>query len=178
MQVPTAPPPPELATTYVEMWARFADGATLPDPLLRIFQSQRYMLDASIVRSAVLGYGLIRHIAVASEKVVNRHAISAFLTVLATFQRQRPPFAGFWAEVLTCTPDIPLDNWREVHRFARHPSSSRAAFSISFIVPTNIMQPWTIQTGWTLNEFAQLLRRIHPSLVSLHRLVNYADFLV
>ena len=32
VQVPTAPPPPKLATTYVEMWARFADGATLPDP--------------------------------------------------------------------------------------------------------------------------------------------------
>ena len=178
VQVPTAPPPPELATTYIEMWARFADGATLPDPLLRIFQSQRYMLDASIVRSAVLGYGLIRHIAITNEKVVDRHAISAFLTVLATFQQQRPLFASFWAEVLTRTPDIPLDNWREVCWFARHPSSSRAAFGISFIAPTNIMQPWAIQTGWTLNEFAQLLRRIHPSLVSLRRLVDYADFFV
>ena len=86
VRVPTAPLPPELATTYVKMWARFADGATLPDPLLRIFQSQRNMLDASIVRSAVLGYGLVRRIAIANEKVVHRHAIPTFLTVLATFQ--------------------------------------------------------------------------------------------
>ena len=68
VRVPTAPPPPKLATTYVEMLARFADGATLPDPLLRIFQSQRYMLDTSIVRSAVLGYGLARHITITNEK--------------------------------------------------------------------------------------------------------------
>ena len=77
VQVPTAPPPPELATTYIKMWARFTDGATLPDPLLRIFQSQRYMLDTSIVRSEVLGYGLVRRIAIANKKVVDRHAISA-----------------------------------------------------------------------------------------------------
>ena len=178
VQVPTAPLPPELATTYVEMWARFADGTTLPDPLLHIFQSQCYMLDASIMRSAVLGYGLVRHIAVANEKVVDRHAISTFLTVLATFQRQRPLFIGFWAKVLTHTPNVPLDNWKEVRRFARHPSSSRATFSILFITPTNIMQPWTIQTGWMLNEFAQLLRRIHPLLMLLHRLIDYTDFFV
>ena len=178
VRVPTAPPPPELATTYVKMWARFADGATLPDPLLCIFQSQRYMLDASIVRLAVLGYGLVRCIAIANEQVIDRHAISAFLTILATFQRQQPLFAGFWAEVLTRTPDVPLDNWKEVRRFAQYPSSSCAAFGISFITPTNIMQPWMIQTGWTLNKFAQLLRRIHLSLVSLCCLVVYADFFV
>ncbi len=178
VRVPTAPPPPELATTYIEMWARFADGATLPDPLLRIFQSQRYMLDTSIVRSAVLGYRLVRRIAIANEKVIDRHALTTFLTILAAFQRQRPLFAGFWAEMLTRTPNVPLDNWREVCQFTRHPSSSRAAFGITFITPTNIMQPWAIQTGWTLNEFAQLLRRIHPSLVLLRHLVDYTAFFV
>ena len=136
------------------------------------------MLDTSIVRLAVLGYGLARRITIANEKVIDRHAISAFLTVLTTFQQQWPLFAGFWAKVLTCTPNVPLDNWREVRWFAQHPSSSRTVFGISFIVPTNIMQPWTIQTGWTLNEFAQLLRRIHPSLMSLCRLIDYADFFV
>ena len=131
---PTAPLPPKLATTYIEMWARFTDGATLPDPLLHIFQSQRYMLDASIVRSAVLGYGLVRRITIANKKVVERHAISTFLTVLAMFQQQQPLFAGFWAKVLTRTPNVPLDNWKEVCWFARHLSSSHTAFGILFIV--------------------------------------------
>ena len=70
------------------------------------------------MRLAVLGYGLTRHITLTNEKVVNRHAISTFLTVLTTFQRQRPLFTGFWAEVLTRTPNVPLDNWREVRQFA------------------------------------------------------------
>ena len=86
VQVPTAPPPPKLMTTYVKMWARFTDGATLPDPLLHIFQSQCYMLDASIMRSVVLGYGLTRHITITNKKVLDWHAISTFSTILTTFQ--------------------------------------------------------------------------------------------
>jgi len=177
VRVPVKAPPPELATSYTDLWARFAAGATLPDALLRAFKGRKYMLEPSTMRSAVLGYGITRRIAAANNNILDRNAIGAFLVILAAYQRQRPLFSGYWSEVLRRTQGT-LDNWSQARHFIRHPSARRAAFGITFTAPNSLMQPWSIRTPWTLTEFVLLLRRIRPSLESLRQLVDYADMFV
>ena len=178
IRMPNVIPPPEEATSYLELWAGFNSGRALPDALIRIFQARRYALDADAMRSAVFGYALSRRIANANQNILDKNALNAFLVILAAYQRDRPLLSGVWARVLQRTREQPLNRWNQVRRFLDHPPSSSAVFGITFVAPDGIFEPWRIRTRWTTNEFMALLLRIHPSLESLGHLIMYADFFV
>jgi hypothetical protein len=87
--MPPVTPPPEEATSCLELWVGFVTGHTLPDTLIRIFQAQRYMLDAGMVRIAVYGYGITRRILKANANMVDKNALHAFLVILAAYQHHQ-----------------------------------------------------------------------------------------
>jgi hypothetical protein len=178
ISMPPVTPPPEEATSYLELWAGFVTGRALPDALIRIFQARRYALVAGTVRIAVYGYGITRRILKANANTVDKNALHAFLVILAAYQRSQPLLAGVWARVLQRTREQPLNRWNQVRRFLNHPSSSTAAFGITFVAPNGNFEPWSIRTRWTANEFMALLLRIHPSNEALEQLITYADFFV
>ena len=176
VSMPPVTPPPEEATSYLELWVGFVTGHALPDALIRIFQAWRYMLDAGTVRIAVYGYGITRHILKANANMVDKNALHTFLVILAAYQCNQPLLAGVWAWALQCTREQPLNRWNQVHRFLNHPSSSTTAFGITFVAPNGNFEPWSICTRWTANEFMALLLRVHPSNKALEQLITYADF--
>jgi hypothetical protein len=83
------PLPPESASSYLEHWAGFAAGHTLPDCFSRLFQAFGTQLDHHYVMSAVLGYSLSCHI-IAVNPSLDRNVINAFLIVLAACHQYRP----------------------------------------------------------------------------------------
>ena len=176
--MPPVTPPPEEATSYLELWVGFVTGCTLPDALIRIFQARRYALDAGTVRIAVYRYGITRHILKANANTVDKNALHAFLIILAAYQCHQPLLTGIWARVLQRTREQPLNRWNQVHHFLNHPSLSTTAFRITFMAPNGNFEPWSIHMHWTTNEFMALLLRIHPSNKALEQLITYADFFV
>jgi hypothetical protein len=54
---PVTLPKPEDATSYIELWAGFANGRTVPDPFRRFFLTG-VRFENSWMRTAVLGYGI------------------------------------------------------------------------------------------------------------------------
>ena len=178
ISMPPVTPPPEEATSYLELWVGFVTGCALPDTLIRIFQARRYMLDAGMVRIAVYGYGITRCILKANTNMVDKNALHAFLVILAAYQRHQPLLTGIWAWVLQRMHKQPLNWWNQVHCFLNHPSSSTTAFGIMFVAPNGNFEPWSIRTCWTANKFMVLLLRIHPSNEALEQLITYADFFV
>src|SRR6202795_4497130 len=115
------------------------------------------------MRRAVMGYTLLRRIAVANQGVLPRNALHTFLFVLATYQRLRPLAAGVWETILAQNQDLPTDNWSEVRHFMDHPSVRLADFGLTLIPPANENVPWDIHTQWREDEFMWLLRAIRPS---------------
>jgi hypothetical protein len=103
-RVPHPPLPPESASSYLEHWAGFAAGCTLPNCFSRLFQAFGTQLDHHYVMSTVLGYGLSRRI-IAANPSLDRNVINAFLIVLTACHQYRPLLSGLWSAVLTGTTD-------------------------------------------------------------------------
>jgi hypothetical protein len=83
---PSVPPKPEDATSYLEMWAGFAVGRTVPDPFQRLFKATGSSYNPLDARDAMLGYGIVCRMADTHDGVLDRHAIHAFLVTLAAFE--------------------------------------------------------------------------------------------
>ena len=130
ISMPPVTPPPEEATSYLELWAGFVTGHALPNAPIRIFQARMYALVAGTVRIAVYRYGITQRILKANANTVDKNALHAFLVILATYQHNQPLLAGIRARVLQRTRGQPLNRWNQVHHFLNHPSSSTAAFGI------------------------------------------------
>jgi hypothetical protein len=82
---PATPPKVEDATSYVEMWAGFAQGHTVPDPFRCLFQAIGLAYTPHEARIAMQGYSLARRITIQLADIFNRDAINAFLITLAAF---------------------------------------------------------------------------------------------
>ena len=168
----------EDANSYLELWAAFAMGLTMPDAFTRLFKARGQDLDVTNMRRAGMGYILVRQIAVANEGVLSKNALRAFLIVLAAYQRFRPLSSGMWQAILQGTPQRPFDNWGEVRRFAQHASSQSANFGLTFTPPAVASEPWSIRTQWREDDFMRLLVAIRPSTTSLLHISYYADAFV
>jgi len=179
---PTTPPNPEDATSYLELWAGFALGRTVPDPIRRLFQAIGLAFHPSDARDAVLGYGLTRRIAVANTGTpVDRDTINAFLVTLAAYHRAVQLLVGsqtLWAYLLSLESPAPFDNWRAMVTFLDRDTWPRQDFGLTFIPPADAAQPWVIHTMWKSNDFTRVLLALRPSAVSLRRLLAYADVFI
>ena len=87
VRVPRTIPSVEESTTYSDLWANFADGRTVPDPIRRLSRALGASFSEFEARDAVLGYGLVRRINAALHGVLDRDAVHAFLVTLAAFDR-------------------------------------------------------------------------------------------
>jgi hypothetical protein len=117
-RVPHPAPAPDAASSYLELWAGFIAGRSIPDGFERLFQAYGTGSNEHYVRSAMIGYGLSRRIAAACP-TLNRNFITAFLVVLATCDQYRPFFPHFWPSVLARTEGRTNDNWAAARTY-RH----------------------------------------------------------
>jgi hypothetical protein len=83
---PSVLPKPEDATSYLEMWAGFAIGHTVPDPFRRLFKATGLLYNPLDARDAMLSYGIVRRMADAHDGVLDRQAIHTLLVTLAAFE--------------------------------------------------------------------------------------------
>jgi hypothetical protein len=137
--------------------------------------------DHADIRDAVLGYSLVRRITRATAGTLDRDAINAFLVTLAAFERTfqlSQSRGGLWATILDYDTDGPRDNWAGLHAFLNPETYPRDDFGLRFIPPTDTYQPWEIRTLWRRDAFMQVLLAIRPSLLSLRRLLAFADAFV
>jgi hypothetical protein len=83
---PSMPPKPEDATSYLEMWAGFAVGHTVPDPFRHLFEATGSLYNPLDARDAMLGYGIVHRMADTHDGVLDQHTIHTFLATLAAFE--------------------------------------------------------------------------------------------
>jgi hypothetical protein len=187
-RVPHLPPLPESASSYLEHWAGFAAGCTLPDCFSRLFQAFGTQLDHHYVMSAVLGYGLLHHI-IAVNPSLDRNVINAFLIVLAACHQYRPLLSSLWSVVLTGTTDQAIDNCAAVRLYTCHLPALKPATNTAFHMPPSVheglevplvctTEAWHIHTTWSVNDFLCFLMVVQPSLESLQALLNFADVFI
>ena len=178
VRVPRTIPSIEESTTYSELWANFADGRTVPDPIRRLSRNLGASFSEFEARDAVLGYSLVRRIMAAVHGILDRDAVHAFLVTLAAFDRALRLTDGsdsLWSRLLQRHRDLPLGVWSEIRAY-RHPEIyPRNDFGLTFIPPSNPNAPWGITTLWQRDEFMQILLAVRPSLVDLRRLLAYTD---
>jgi hypothetical protein len=120
---PARPPRLEDTSSYLKMWAAFANGRTVPDPF-RCFFNTGVHLDTSWLRDAILGYGIVRRITVLHADSLDRNAINAFLVTLAAFERAldlcrrtKSSTRSMWDLILRRDPSRPTNNWEGVCGF-------------------------------------------------------------
>jgi hypothetical protein len=187
-RVPHPLPPPESASSYLEHWAGFAAGCTLPNCFLQLFQVFGTQLDHHYVMSAVLGYGLSHRI-IAANPSLDRNVINAFLIVLAACHQYRPLLSGLWSAVLTSATDQAIDNWAAVWLYTRHLPALKPATNTAFHMPPSVhkglevplvctTEAWHIHTTWSVNDFLRFLMVVRPSLEYLRALLNFADVFI
>ena len=162
----------EDATNYDKAWAIFARGRTIPEAFERVHQAG--LPQADYIRQAVMGYALTRRI-LSGHPGISRHAMPAFLTLLATLQRQGSLTPDIWQEILRSNSQLPTDNWDQFNRIACHPAASQASFGVTFSPPPALTEPWEVRTEWTSDKVLGFLMLLQPSLQSLHWLMAYAD---
>ena len=178
VRVPRTIPSVEDSTTYSDLWANFADGRTVPDPIRRLSRALGASFSEFEAHDAVLGYSIVRRIGAALHGILDRDAIHAFLVTLVVFDRTLHLTEGsdsLWSRLLQCHHHLPLGVWTELCAY-RHPEIyPRNDFGITFIAPHNPNNPWGITTLWQRDEFMQILLAVRPSLVDLRRLLTYTD---
>ena len=175
---PAAPPNPEDATSYLDLWAGFANGRTVPDPFRRLFQAIGIEFHPDDARTALMGYRLVRRITRTMAGTLNRDAINAFLVTLAAFQRTVPIATGrtgLWATILEHDTSSPQNNWAQLVAFMNPETYPREDFGLTWRPPADTSQPWEIHTLWRQDAFMQVLLAIRPSLSALRELLAYAD---
>jgi hypothetical protein len=178
---PNTPPNPEDATSYLELWAGFATGRTVPDPFRRLFQAIGSAYHPADARDAVLGYALVRRITTLHSGTFGRDAINAFLITLAAFDRTLGLTAGrdsLWNALLARDSTRPLSRWEELRAFAHPEIYPRDDFGLTFLPPSDTSQPWEIRTLWRRDDFMQVLLAVRPTLQELRRLLAYADVFI
>ena len=144
VRVPRTIPSVEDSTTYSDLWANFADGQTVPDPIRRLSHALGASFSKFEARDAVLGYGIVRYISAALHGVLDRDAIHAFLVTLAAFDRTLHLTEGsdsLWSRLLQRHRHLPLGVWTELRAY-RHPEIyPRNDFGITFTAPQNPNNP-------------------------------------
>ncbi len=178
VRVPRTIPSVEESTTYSDLWANFADGRTVPDPIRRLSRALGASFSEFEARDAVLGYGLVRRINAALHGVLDRDAVHAFLVTLAAFDRTLRLTEGsdsLWSRLLQRHRNLPLGVWTEIRAYQHPEIYPRNDFGITFTPPSNPNNPWGITTLWQRDEFMQILLAVRPSLVDLRRLLTYTD---
>ena len=180
---PARPPRLEDASSYLEMWAAFANGRTVPDPFRRFFNAG-VRLDTSWLRNAVLGYGIVRRITVLHADHLDRNAINAFLVTLAAFERaldlcrRTKSTRSMWDLILRRDPSRPTNNWEGVRGFMNRDTYVLTTFGLTFTPPADPSHPWGIRTLWRRDAFMQVLLAIRPSIEAFNRLLAYADIFI
>jgi hypothetical protein len=178
---PAAPPNPEDATSYVELWAGFANGRVVPDGFRRLFQAIGTALDPSDARSAMLGYSLVRQIARTHVGTFDRNAIAAFMVTLAAFERTVNLSGGrnsLWGMLLDREPSRSFNNWGELRGFMNPETYPHQDFGLRFVPPADASQPWEIYTRWRRDDFMRLLLAARPTLMALRQILAYADIFI
>jgi len=178
---PSAPPNPEDATSYTDLWAGFANGRTVPDPFPRLFHAIGTGYSPLDAREAVLGYGLVRRISVMHRDIFDRDAIHAFLVTLAAFDRTLALTAGrdsMWSALLARESNLPLSRWEELRTFANPETYPREDLGLTFVPPSDPSRPWEIRSLWRRDDFMQVLLAIRPTLHELRLLLAYADVFI
>jgi hypothetical protein len=184
-RVPHPAPSPESASSYLELWAGFIMGRSIPDVFPRLFEAYGTKTDAQYVRSAMVGYGLSRRITVACPDL-SRNTITAFLIVLATADQFRPFLPDFWPSVLKGTEGRPADNWAAVRGYRLHLPGMEPATHTGFQAPPTVQQgqtvpivctteAWRIITSWSHDDFLRFLVTVRPTVASLRALLDFAD---
>jgi hypothetical protein len=178
-----SPPKPEGATSYIELWAGFVNGRTVPDPFCRLFNTGMHF-DSSWMCTAVLGYGIAHQIAIVQSCNLNRHAINIFLVTLAAFdcalnlcwhsKRQ----CTLWELILCCKPLLPTNNWEAVGSFMNRETYILMMFGLTFIPPVDTSRPWGICTLWQCDAFMQVLLAIRPTLDAFNQLLAKEDIII
>jgi hypothetical protein len=117
VRVPHTIPSVEESTTYSDLWANFADGQMVPNPIRRLLRALGASFSEFEACDAVLSYGIVRHIIVALHGVLNRDAIHAFLITLAAFDRTlhlTEDSDSLWSHLLQRHCNLPLGVWTEL----------------------------------------------------------------
>jgi hypothetical protein len=179
---PSVPPKPEDATSYLEMWAGFAIGRTVPDPFQCLFEATRSSYNPLDARDAMLSYGIVRRMADTHDGVLDQHAIHGFLVTLAAFECTLRLSVGrdsLWQMLLEREPEHSFNNWGELQAFINYEASSpHENFGQAFILPADPSQPLEVCTHWRRDDFMQVLLAMRPSLPSLQQLLAYADIFI
>jgi hypothetical protein len=179
---PSVLPKPEDATSYLEMWAGFAIGRTVPDPFQCLFEATRSSYNPLDARDAMLSYGIVRRMADTHDGVLDQHAIHGFLVTLAAFECTLRLSVGrdsLWQMLLEREPEHSFNNWGELQAFINYEASSpHQNFGLAFILPADPSQPWEVHTHWRCDDFIQVLLAMRPSLPSLQQLLAYADIFI
>jgi hypothetical protein len=179
---PVTPPKPEDATSYIELWAGFANGRTVPDPFHRFFLTG-VRFKNGWMRTAMLSYGIACRIAVVQSHNLDRHAINAFLVTLAAFDRalnlcwHSKQQRTLWELILRRNPSLPTNNWEAVSGFMNR-ETSRRLVSPSPPLRTPLVRPWVICTLWRRDTFMQVLLAIRPTLNAFNMLLACADVII
>jgi hypothetical protein len=119
---PVSPPKPKDTTSYIELWAGFANGCTVPDPFRRFFLTSMHF-NNSWMRTAMLGYGIAHRITIVQSRNLDRHVINTFLITLATFDCALNLCwhlkwqQTLWELILRRNPSLPTNNWEAVSGF-------------------------------------------------------------
>jgi hypothetical protein len=178
---PAKPPKAEEANSYLELWAAFANGVSVPEVFTRLHTAYGYATPTTEAREAVLGYGLTRRIIVANAKGMKKDSVNAFLVLLATLAREMDLIGteGIWSDILKRVAPAPVDNWGALTAaFTSNPLWARTDFGIHFHPPQQPSQPWDITTGWHRDAFMQVLLAVRPSVSSIWSLAVYGDFFI
>lgn len=178
---PATPPKAEDAKSYLELWAGFASGKSVPEVFTRLHQTSEHGTTDSDLRDAVEGYGLIRRITIANTAGLKKESVNAFLILLTALAREMDLIGtrGIWSETLKKLAPGPVDNWAALTAaFTCHPQWARADFGIQFHPPQLPSQPWEITTSWHRDNFMRVLLEVRPSVQSLWCLALYGDLFV
>jgi len=132
------------------------------------------LLQVDYFCEAVMGYALMCRI-LSAHPSISRHAMPAFLTLLATLQRQGVLTSNIWQEILRANSQLPVNNWGQFNHISCHPAASQAMFGISFSPPRTLTEPWEVRTQWTSDEAMGFLMTLQPSLHSINWLMAFAD---
>jgi hypothetical protein len=177
------PPKPEDATSYIELWAGFVKGRTVPNPFHRFFLTGVHF-ENSWMCTAVLGYGIARRIAVVQSHNLDRHTINTFLVTLAAFNRaldlcrHLKRQQTLWELILRHDPSLPTNNWEVVSGFMNRETYILTTFGLSFTPPADTSCPWVICTLWRRDAFMQVLLAIRPMLDTFNALLAYTDIII
>jgi hypothetical protein len=178
---PATPPNPKDATSYVELWAGFANGRVVPDGFRRLFQAIGTAFHPSDAHSTMLGYSLVRQIARAHVGTFDRNAIAAFMVTLAAFERTVNLSGGrnsLWGMLLNREPAQSFNNWGELRGFMNPETYPHQDFGLRFVPPADASQPWEIYTRWKRDDFMCLLLAARPTLMALRQILVYADIFI